>query len=228
MKFSLPTGTIVLALFLAPLTGSAAPVDLVPDQLSPETFNPAAILKTANKLIAIGNQDAYASLMAYAAKPRDPKSWQDRIYRDYYIAWLCLLIYDPKPGSFLRVPAFGGPQFPPIENYTRDKGMESRDWPRFPLVVVQNVPFLLVRGYILFGVAEPGSEFLKDYQAHGVFRTTAYPIPTRADAAAALTDLLASPAWKALDWHESTFTAHCHDNENREVEFLGQQVDRIK
>lgn len=206
----------------------AATIDLKQDQLSPETFNPATIVKTANQLIALGKADAYASLLAYAKSPRERGNWQDFIYRDYYVAWLCLLVYDPQPGSQMKMPSFGGPQFPLIDNYSLFKGREGPDWPRFPLAVVHNVPFLLVRGYILGGEALPGSFYLKEDQEHAVFRAIPYPVPTHADASAALAALLASPAWKALDWHESPDPRHAHDQEKWEVEFLGQQVDRVK
>ena len=55
------TVALVCALNFLPNMAWAATIDLKQDQLSPETFNPATIVKTANRLIALGNADAYAA-----------------------------------------------------------------------------------------------------------------------------------------------------------------------
>jgi hypothetical protein len=215
---------------LSSLATHGAPIDLAPDALTPETYNPAVIVKTVNLLIGLGKKDAETSLLNYAIKPADPHIFMDRENRDYDVAWLCLLIYDPKPGTGLPWPELGGPAFPETgATWSRPLGrINSATWPRFPLAVSRGVPFLLAPGYLLAGQEEPGSMFLKRCQANGSFHTTPYAAPTRAEAESALSDLISSPEWKALAWHESTSSSHLHDNENREIEFLRSQVARIQ
>jgi hypothetical protein len=186
---------------------------------------------TANKLIALRQQDAYASLLQLAEKQVDKHQAVQGMYRDYYVAWLCLMVYDPKPGSGLPWPEFGGPGFPDTGafwDHTRGR-MNNEKWPRFPLALSRGVPFLLVRGgYMLGGEAEPAFVFLKRCQANGTFHATPYSVPTHTDAKMALNELISSPQWKALQWHESTSPNYLHANENWEIEFLRQQVERTK
>jgi hypothetical protein len=94
------------------LTARGVTIDLTPDELTWNTYNPAKILVTANKLIALGPQDAYASLAKYAERPPGIILNDALMKRDNYLAWLCLLIYDPKPGTGLPIPMFGLPAFP--------------------------------------------------------------------------------------------------------------------
>jgi hypothetical protein len=227
-RFSQALMAAIVLFLVSPSFAYSETIDLTPDQMSPVNFNPAIILQTANKLIALGNQDAYASLLLYAEKPIDPKSLEDRIDREFNVAWLCLLVYEPKPNSALRMPSFGGPDFPLIDNYKLYKGMESPDWPYFPLAVTRDVPFLLVRSYMVGGELMPVSNYLKDCQTNGVLRTKPYPIPNHAEAEAALNELVSSAPWKALDWHEPKDPNYLHANETREVKFLWLQLERVK
>jgi hypothetical protein len=207
-------------------------IDLTSETQTPDTFDPAKIITASNKLIVLGKDDAAASLLHYAKTPPHANSPMALENRDYTMAWLCLLIYDPMPKSGLPWPMFGGPNFPPETgtSYGLPTGpMNNTTWPRFPLVLSHGVPFLLAPSYYaLGGLAEPGFFFLKRCQARGIFHSTFYQIPTHADAQVALTSLISSPEWKALNWHESTSPTYLHANENREIEFLRQQVERIR
>jgi hypothetical protein len=86
---------------------------------------------------------------------------------------------------------------------------------------------LLVEGYALAGQVLPSSYFIGDCQVHGVFRTHPYPVPTHAEAQAALNELVSSAAWKALPWRESNSPEHAHDQQNWKIAFLQKQVDRV-
>ena len=104
--------------------------------------------------------------------------------------------------------------------------MNLKEWPRFPLAMDRNVPFLLVRNYALAGFPEPGLDYLKRCQAHGIFRTTPYPLPTSAEASAAIDDLISSPAWKNLNWADDQGAVD-PDFLKHEIEFLRTQATRI-
>jgi hypothetical protein len=192
-------------------------INLTTDQLTPDTYNPAKILATANKLIFLGEDTAEASLLKYAEMPLDPHLGGIE-NRDYYVVWLCLLVYDPKPHSSLPNPMLGDPDFPyPAFNNPE----KSVDWPRFPLDLNQGVPFLLVSGYTVGGFPEPGMWYVKRCRANGIFRTSFYPIPSHAEAEQALNDLIFSRKWNALSWSDRS-------SESDKIEFLRAQVERIK
>jgi len=204
------------------LSAQAETLDLSKDELTPQTYNPAQILLTANKLIALGPQAAYASLLQYA---NSPASFRDHINHDYYTAWLCLLIYDPKPNEGLPIPWFGGPQFPSIENHRYDKvNAYLPGWPRFPLAESKDVPFLVVFSYTLAGKSEPGADYLNRCPSFGIFRTKPYSVPTYGQAQDALTALVSSSEWKALSWEKYPHQMYS----DMELPFLQGQVDRIK
>ena len=171
--------------------------------------------KTANRLIALGENDAYLSLLALAAEHhRDRED-------DYSAIWLCLLVYDPKPDEGLPIPKLGGPQFPGINSRPWDKdNAYLPGWPRFPLAISRDVPFLVVFNYILAGEAEPSADYIKRCRTFGTFRTKPYPIATHDQAAGALKALTSSPEWTALPWKEWSVPM--------ESQFLQKQVDRIK
>jgi hypothetical protein len=201
-------------------------LDLTPDELTWKTYNPAKILATANKLIALGPQDAYLSLLKYVERPPGVILNDALLKRDNYLAWLCLLVYDPKPGTGLPVPMFGMPDFPNTGGYSDRGSMNTAAWPRFPLAMSRDVPFLLVSGYAIAGFPEPGPDYLKRCHDHGDFHATAYPIPTYAQASEALDTLISSSLWTGLNWKDAQ-GAIDPDFLNHEVTCLNEQIDRM-
>ena len=177
-----------MGLSLLVSNGYGDTIDWTQDQLTPGTYNPATILKTANRLIAAGGTTAYKSLLAY--------SLTDRSSCDEYVTWLCVLLYDPKPGATLKTPLFGSPGFP----FFRDHHQDNVDWPKFPLLFDKGVPFYFGGGYTLIGDCLSSSDYVELYHEKGIFRTQPYVIPTRSAAKSALNELLDSPQWKTLDW----------------------------
>src|SRR5208282_3515861 len=81
------------------------PVDLTQYQMKPWEYNAAKILQAANKLISAGEPIAYQSLLAYRPETEYSHSEDRNIYYEY-VTWLCVLVYDPKPGSTLPPPLF--------------------------------------------------------------------------------------------------------------------------
>jgi len=213
MAFASRLLCVFVLLVTISLTARGTTIDLTTDQLTPDNYNPAKILATADKLIASGKEAAYSSLLKYAEKPIAVHIEN----RDDYAAWLCLLVYDPKPDSGLPTPLFGAPDFPDIDHIV----LNRIDWPRFPLALNQGVPFLLVSGYDIAGFPEPGSWFIKRCRANGIFHTNIYPIPSHAEAKKALNDLISSQEWKALSWSD-------RQDQPEKIEFLRSQVERIK
>jgi hypothetical protein len=209
---------VLFSVFLLPRIGQCQIADLARNQLTPSTYDSATILKTANELIAAGQTKAHESLLAYANNSSQPDSWG---YRDQYVTWLCLLLYEPKSRIGLKTPLFGAPNFP----FGYDgKGYEDPDlWPKFPLAISQGVPFELVEGYTLGGLALPGSYYVTLYQEKGLFRTKSYPIPTHKQAELALKALLTSDQWKALTWKPKGLPVW---SEASEIDFLRAQVQR--
>lgn len=205
----------LLVFLYSTLHGYGQVIDLAKDQLTGPCFNPSAVLKVANQLIVVGDDVAYNSLTTYYKQSLD-RSKHSKY--DEYVAWLCLLVYEPKPQSSLETPLFGYPQFP----YFRKDHREHFIWPQFPLVIVRNVPFDLVVGWPLAGQENPASYYIDLYHKQGIFRTHPYSIPTRADAVISLKELISSSRWRESDWQTAPYPG-----EAGVIEFLKQQVDSI-
>ncbi|MCE0522275.1 MAG: hypothetical protein LV480_05125 [Methylacidiphilales bacterium] len=226
MNFTSPLACLVIFFGTISFAVWGNTIELTSDQMPVDAFNPAKLLATANKLISLGKKDAEDSLLKFADKPYD-SGYSGLTKRDFNVAWLCLMVYDPKPGSGLPIPMFGLPGFPNTGGYNDHGLMNLTTWPRFPLALSKGVPFLLVSGYALAGLAEPGIDYLKRCQAHGEFHTNLYPIPTYDEAKIALHELISSSQWKALNWAQDQGAVD-PDFLNHEVEVLSKQVERIK
>jgi hypothetical protein len=213
-------------IFLCMRDVRADPLDLSKERMTSENYNPATLVVTANKLISLGQTKAEDALTTLANTKAG--SGLDEMDRDSYIAWLCLLIYDPKEGEGLPTPGFGGPDFPNTGFVSKPKWtvFNSSKWPRFPLTMKRQVPFLLVQGYELAGLPEPISLYLEDCRKNEVFRTDQYTVPTYTLANEALKELLTSPEWHALNWKQLGGEGSLW--RNRKIDFLKNQVQRIK
>ncbi len=201
---------LVLLLAVSPVLRGEA-IDLASDSLTTETYNPAKLVETANKLIDLGKDKADASLLKYA---------ETNYAYSSYVAWLCLLVYDPKPDAGLPIPLFGAPDFPYTFPYTHGL-INSVDWPRFPLTLNRGVPFLLVSGYTVGGVPESGTAYIQRCQSNGTFHAVEYPIVTHSDARIGLDDLLSSAKWDALSWPHFV-------GRTQKIKFLRSQVERVR
>ncbi|MCE0499224.1 MAG: hypothetical protein LV481_14890 [Methylacidiphilales bacterium] len=194
------------------------PIDLTQSQLTPKSYNPAAILKTANQLIAVGDEITYNCLLAYCKK--SSQSVSSSMVCDDYVTWLCLLLYDPNPNTTLETPFLGFPDFP--FGFYGQGHQDSVTWPKFPLAFCKGVPFLLVEYYQCLGPTNPGSYYAKLYHKNGIFRTQPYSIPTQSDAELAWNELISSPQWRGLNWKNSGPA-----NNAEKIKFLHNQVQRI-
>jgi hypothetical protein len=196
-------------------------IDLTQNELTAANYNPAAIVRTANQLIAAGEETAHASLVSYSLgrppNPNDGRSLENYSNRGTYVAWLCLLLYDPKSGFTLETPMFGAPSFP----CDGSGHLDSSLWPKFPLALSKGIPFQLVAGYELAGETYTGDHYADLYRTNGVFRSQPYAVPTRGEAETALNALISSPQWKSLIWKNS------RGNEEWEKKYLHDQVQRI-
>ena len=149
--------------------------------LDGESFDPAAAVRAVNRLLAAGPA---AALDALRSRARDATTGPEQ--GDVLV--LCRLAFDPAPGAVLPPLLAGVPDVVVPED-------AEAEWPRFPLALVDDVPFLLVRGYLVGGLAEPPAEHVERCTRAGQLRTRPLsPAPPLAAVAA----LLGSDAWERL------------------------------
>ena len=106
--------------------------------------------------------------------------------------------------------------------------MPSSEWTHYPLVISNEVIFVLSEGYTGSGSPEDTRDYVSYCQQNGKFRELKYKVPSRTDAEKALAALVASKNWKKIEW---TYNSPDHSYvyyEQDEVECLKKQVKRIK
>lgn len=158
----------------------AASAAVVP-ALDGEAFDPAAAIRGVNRLVALGRDAALEELRAQARSVRAGAEAAGVIV-------LCRLAFVPPPGAALPPLLIGVPDL------ALPAGTEA-DWPLFPLALVDDVPFLLVRDYVLGGLAETPAEHVEACAHAGEARAE----PLRPGSPpAALEELLRSEAWRRL------------------------------
>lgn len=131
-----------------------------------EDYNPTYIIQVVNQLQPLGKEKALAQIDSYLEN-RDPG-------KDAYgLFWVLRVLFEvPTDPGFPPV-RLGQPTLPPPN--------EPGKLPRFPIVVVQDIPFLVIRGYYLGGFPEPVEAHIAYFRTHGVLREKPLTPPVSMD-----------------------------------------------
>src|SRR4029077_16688227 len=129
---------------LAPeLRDSVAAIHRSPSPQRGLEFSPLRLIRAVNSLHALGKENALKALWAYDRIARE-LSLEDRTkyhVDEYRILPIVHLLFESPPGGFPGFILGAGDIAPP----------ENKAWPLFPIVLVQDVPFMMVSGYLLGG-----------------------------------------------------------------------------
>lgn len=151
-------------------------------------YRAVSYIRAAIDLQRLGREDACRILAKEAVDKPD----------DQHVVVLCRMLFKQRAGAEFRRPQIGGADFL--------AGSEYADWPSEPIELQGGVPFLITRGYVLGGVAEPAGSYLKYCMANGDWNTDRFREPTAVALKSALADLMASGRWKRpLDSSERGF-----------------------
>jgi hypothetical protein len=112
--------------------------------LPTEEYRVDPYIRAAQSLQAMGKDKACKLLGELAAKDQHP-------YTRTLV--LCRMLFKAKPKSTFRRAAIGAPVFP--------AKTEDDDWPNEPIEIVDGTPFLVASGYILGGLPERPSDYLR-------------------------------------------------------------------
>jgi hypothetical protein len=145
-------------------------------------FDPVRLIRAVNALQPLGKERALKALREYV-RLAEGLAFEDCFKYQidgYRVLPIARLLFENPPPFVL-----GAGDVPPPA---------GREWPLFPMALVQDVPFMLVSGYMLAGKAQSAQEYLRLLQ--GSIREA--PLSPRASALEAADDLTQSDAWKAL------------------------------
>ena len=151
-------------------------------------YYPAQLIRAVNALQPLGKDRALAVIREYGRVVFVDKEG---------IFWVLRTLFEvpQDPGYMPRV-GLGG-FYPP-------EPVNLSSVPRFPLVIQDDIPLMLVRGYGLLGVSQPPEEHLAYFQEHGELRTK--PLRPGGDPLGALERLEASPQWIYGARYEGTYS----------------------
>jgi hypothetical protein len=127
-----------------------------------EDYNPAYVIQAVNALQLLGKEKALEQVDFYLTSLGKGKD-------TYGLFWVLRVLFEvPTERSFPPV-RIGQPSISP----PADPGKFSR----FPIVMVQDIPFLVVRGYSLGGLPEPVETHVAYFRAYGTLRERALTPP---------------------------------------------------
>jgi len=137
-------------------------VDQVPSYNSGSQYDPLRLIRAVNALQPLGKEKALALVAEYLRV----SSWLDDPGREGVFLLLRALFEVPDPPGHMPPMMVGAPS-PAAPS-------DPKALPRFPLLIRDDIPFLLVTGYALGGAPEPPERHLEYFREHGVVR--AHPL----------------------------------------------------
>ena len=121
--------------------------------MSFEDYNPAYVIQAVNVLQPLGKEKALEQIDS-CLENRDKSQYA------YGLFWVLRVLFEAPVGQGFPPVRMGTPSIPPPA--------EPAKLPRFPIVMVQDIPFLAVRGYYLRGLPEPVEAHVAYFREHGI------------------------------------------------------------
>jgi len=116
-----------------------------------EGYDPALVIAAVNELQPLDKAGALHAI--------------ERCDEGPGLFWVLRVLFDVPDDVGFPAVELGTPAIPPPD--------EPAALPRFPIAIVQDVPLLVVRGYILRGLPEPVAEHVAYFREHGSLRAAA-------------------------------------------------------
>ena len=146
-------------------------------------YDPLPEIQIVNRLQPLGKAKALAAIAEYI---RVSDSWSGaRDPRCGMVLVLAVLFDLPEGVYSYQAGRFGAPSPPPPK--------DPNCIPRFPIAIVNDIPLMLVNGYVIAGGATPMENVVDFYRVHGYIRPA--PLVPSNDPLAAITHLTNSPQW---------------------------------
>jgi hypothetical protein len=127
-----------------------------------DDYRPGAVIQAVNALQPLGKERALEQIQDYLK--------QNAAKDNYGLFWVLRVLFDVPTGQAFPPVRIGQPDIPP----PTDPGK----LPRFPIVIIRDVPLLVVRGYFLGGMPESPDAHAAYFRTHGILRTHPLAPPT--------------------------------------------------
>ncbi|HJZ59890.1 MAG TPA: hypothetical protein VKE74_33420, partial [Gemmataceae bacterium] len=164
-------------------------IDTAPSYNAGYHYDPLAVIRAVNALQALGKEKALAAIAEYL---RVSSHFHDPGREGVFLVLRVLFDVPPDPGHMPHM-SVGAP-WP-------EAPADPKRLPRFPILLQDGVPLLLVAGYTLAGRAEQPESHVEYFRKHGRLRDG--PLVPAGDPLGLL-----SPAVKAAGWPPGTDDGH--------------------
>ncbi|MDZ4720256.1 MAG: hypothetical protein SH847_17520 [Roseiflexaceae bacterium] len=121
-----------------------------------EDYNPADVIKAVNTLQPLGKDQAIAQITS-------ARSAHNSQIPAYGLFWILRVLFDLPVGQGFPPVRIGQPTIPPPA--------QAGILPRFPITILLDIPFLVVRGYYMGGLPESVDAHVAYFRTHGTLRT---------------------------------------------------------
>jgi hypothetical protein len=118
-------------------------------------YNPSYLIEAVNALQPLGKEKALEYIDSYIES-------LDQGECPYGLFWLLRVMFDVAEEQGFPQVRLGKPTIPPPA--------DSGKLPRFPIVIVQDIPFLVIKGYFLGGLPEQIETHVAYFRVHGILR----------------------------------------------------------
>ena len=147
-------------------------------EFSPERFKSETFIRLAIQLQALGREKAELRLHEIARNEYTPGM----------AIILSRMLFKKRAGEQFTRPSIGGALFM--------GGTDYSDWPLEPIELIDGVPFVISRGYVIGGKPENDDEYVGYCETHADWSELQYAVPTKQQEQAALATLVTSQKWK--------------------------------
>ena len=127
----------------------------------PDRYDPGAVIDAVNALHALGKDEALLAVERRADEANDVP---------YGLFWVLRTLFDVPPDRGFPPVRLGQPDIP--------APAQPQRLPRFPVMIVNDVPLLAVRGYSLGGMPEPVQAHVDYFRAEGELRASPLSRPS--------------------------------------------------
>ena len=128
-----------------------------------EDYNPADIVRAVNMLRPLGKEKALKRVDSYL-ESRDKSEHPKGLF------WVLRVLFDVTEKRGFPPVVLGTPDIPAPSN--------PAILPRYPIVMTQSIPFLVVRGYTLRGLPEPVEAHIAYFRTYGTLRAEVLRMPS--------------------------------------------------
>ena len=121
-----------------------------------EAYDPADVIEEVNKLQPLGKDGALTAIETYL-KARESRQYP------YGLLWILRVLFDVPAGMAFPPVALGTPAVP--------APVKSDLIPRYPILILRDIPLLVSGGYFLRGLPEPVEVHVEFFRKNGIMRS---------------------------------------------------------